>query len=84
MTSQALEGYRRVTFAVISEDGRQLPAVVSCLMCSECQALILQNNFDDYVEAHRLWHEKLNRHIDGVETELFLNTNGEWEEREKL
>jgi len=61
MTSQVPDGYRRVTFAVIAEDGDQRPAVVSCLMCSECQALTLQNNFDDYVEAHSLWHKRMGR-----------------------
>lgn len=54
------EGFRRVTFAVISEDGHRLPAQISCLVCRECQAMVLQNDYNDYAEGHRLWHEKSN------------------------
>lgn len=76
------DGFRRVSFVVISDEDDRLPAEISCLVCNECQAMILQNVFNDYAEGHRLWHEKINRHIDGVDTEIYLNTNGEWEERE--
>ncbi len=75
------EGFRRVSFSVISDDGHRLPAQISCLVCRECQAMVLQNDFGDFAIPHRQWHEKINRQIFDVDTELTL-IDGEWEERE--
>ena len=55
----APEGFRWVKFVVVSDEDDRLPAEISCLVCRVCQAMVLQNDFNDYADAHRLWHEKL-------------------------
>jgi hypothetical protein len=79
------EGFKRVSFAVISDNGHRLPAQISCLVCNECQAIVLQNDLQDYIDAHRFWHGRLDelfKRFDEPETELTL-VEGEWEERKK-
>lgn len=52
------EGFTRVEFD-LTRTGDPEPRKVTCLVCNVCQAIILQNQVQDYVEAHRLWHQHL-------------------------
>ena len=74
------DGFRRVQFSVVNAD--HVDYKISCLVCDECQAMVLQNDTMDYAYQHLEWHKKINQEIFGIETELVL-VNGEWEERKK-
>lgn len=50
------EGFIRVQLDVTTAAGT---GTVSCLVCQMCQAMILQNTPQDFVEGHRLWHQHL-------------------------
>lgn len=97
MTSQAPEGFRRVTFSVTSDDGHSLPAQVSCLVCNMCQAMLLQNELDDFVYGHRMWHQHIDelfkahdklKLIDEAAlesgTKTYLDAQAEWEKTDTL
>ena len=81
------EGFIRVRFAVISDDGHRLPAEISCLVCRVCQAMILQNDYGDFVKDHRLWHKHLDELFkahDAAATEPSLDTQADWEKMDPI
>ena len=52
------KGFRRVEFQLTNNTQDEYK--IACLVCDECQAMVLQNDFGEFASKHRKWHEKLN------------------------
>jgi hypothetical protein len=78
------DGFVEVIFEAFKND-EQVSA--TAFICTECQAVVLQGGIlkgygPSYADKHLAWHDKINRKLFDVETELTL-IEGEWEERKK-